>query len=895
MLCSLVSAQDGTRPPDTSAGWQKYESNPVIPSANYGTIFDVTLLKEGDLYKMWLSWRPKKAIAYTESKDGTTWSELKVVLTPEGHDWADDLNRPGVVKKEDGYHMWYTGQSRGETSKIGYATSKDGLVWEVKSATPVLVFEEPWEKVAVMCPHVEWDEKDKLFKMWYSGGEQYEPNAIGYATSPDGLKWTKRKEPIFSADKDSKWEQHKVTACQIVKHGDWFLMFYIGFENENLARIGIARSKDGITDWQRHPANPIISPTRNRWDADACYKPFVIYDEAEKKWRLWYNGRRGGSEQIGMAYHDGEDLGFTDPVVIPANAGTSPSPLPIPSPLRRQGSSETVSASSDRIPASAGTTAQLDPRLRGGDEKKQTILKPENFKHYIDQFNKDDNELFRRAIPNAGSWDFLRENIPFFDYPDKDIERTYYFRWWTFRKHIKKTESGFVITEFLPNVPWAGKENTISCAGGHHFREGRWLHDPQYLNDYAVFWLRGGGAVRSYSFWIADSIWQQYLITGDPALAKELLPDLVKNYEAWEKDRLDPNGLFWQIDDRDGMEMSIGGSGYRVTINSYMCGEADAIRKIAGLSPRDGEMAQQFASKSLRLLSLMRTKLWDDDAKFFKVAPRVQNPDDPLKLADVRELHGFTPWYFDFVIICGVNAGDQKYRVAWEQLTDPQGFYAPFGPTTAEQRHPKFAVSYRGHECQWNGPSWPYATSITLTALSNLIYFEPNVNKPTDAERQKLRAAYNETLQIYAKSHQIQMEDGRVLSWIDENLNPQTGDWISRTRLKTWRNGTWDAGKGGVERGKDYNHSTFCDLVINGLVGFKPTQSDSFRLFPLVPNDIEYFCLDGIKYHGRYVAIVYDKSGERYNIGKGLRVYVDGKVVHADETLPTVPVAVKLD
>ena len=32
--------------------------------------------------------------------------------------------------------------------------------------------------------------------MWYSGGEQYEPNAIGYATSPDGLAWTKHaKQP----------------------------------------------------------------------------------------------------------------------------------------------------------------------------------------------------------------------------------------------------------------------------------------------------------------------------------------------------------------------------------------------------------------------------------------------------------------------------------------------------------------------------------------------------------------------------------------------------------------------------------------------------------------------------------------------------------------------------
>lgn len=30
-----------------------------------------------------------------------------------------------------------------------------------------------------MRPHVLYDEKEKLYRMWYSGGEQYEPNAIG--------------------------------------------------------------------------------------------------------------------------------------------------------------------------------------------------------------------------------------------------------------------------------------------------------------------------------------------------------------------------------------------------------------------------------------------------------------------------------------------------------------------------------------------------------------------------------------------------------------------------------------------------------------------------------------------------------------------------------------------
>jgi len=78
-----------------------------------------------------------------------------------------------------------------------------------------------------------------------------------------------------------------------------------------------------------------------------------------------------------------------------------------------------------------------------------------------------------------------------------------------------------------------------------------------------------------------------------------------------------------------------------------------------------------------------------------------------------------------------------------------------------------------------------------------------------------------------------------------------------------WKNGTWDAGKGGRERGKDYNHSTFCDLVITGLMGLRPRSDDVLRVNPLTPDNWSWFCLDNVLY-GR---------------GKGFRVLVDGRTV----------------
>lgn len=301
----------------TRAGWIKDPHSPVL-GGDLGTCFDLSMLEENGRYKMIFSWRPKKSIALTESVDGIHWSDPVIILSPRVtvQNWENDLNRPSVVKKDGLYHMWYTGQLPGKLPRaidgrswIFYATSPDCIHWERVSLNPVISAELPWEKVAVMCPHVIWDEQAKLFKMWYSGGEQYEPNAIGFATSPDGLHWTKYPaNPIFFADPSRMWEQHKVAGCQVTYHDNWYLMFYIGYWDEDTAQIGIARSRDGVTGWERHPENPIIAPSEDQWDGDACYKPFVIFDG--RCWRLWYNGRHGAPEQIGLATHDGEDLGF---------------------------------------------------------------------------------------------------------------------------------------------------------------------------------------------------------------------------------------------------------------------------------------------------------------------------------------------------------------------------------------------------------------------------------------------------------------------------------------------------------------------------------------------------------------------------------------------------------
>jgi hypothetical protein len=513
------------------------------------------------------------------------------------------------------------------------------------------------------------------------------------------------------------------------------------------------------------------------------------------------------------------------------------------------------------LAVSAGEVASAKP-----------ILSASSLHHYVESFNKHDHTHSGQAVSNQNAAKWMEENIPRFECPDKEIEKIYHFRWWIFRKHIKETPDGFVITEFLPKVSWSGKHNTISCPAGHHFREGRWIRERKYLDDYAVFWFRKGGEPRRYSFWAADSILQYAVVKGDFAVAIDLLPELIANYHAWEKAKREPDGLFWQIDDRDGMELSISGKdhsgkGKRPTINSYMYGDARAIAAIAERAG-DKKTAADFTAKADQLQRLVVDKLWDADAGYFKVLPHGEQ----TTLVNVRELHGYTPWYFN------LPPKGKGHEIAWKQLVDREGFMAPYGPTTAEQRHPDFAISYEGHECQWNGPSWPFATTVTLVALANVLN-----EYPQDVVTKK---DYLTTLKTYTKSHRLKRDDGSFAPWIDENLNPFTGDWIARTRLKSWQNGTWSADKGGVERGKDYNHSAYCDLIINGLVGLRPRTDDVVEVNPLLPPETwDYFCLDQVPYHGRLLTILYDRSGKKYNRGAGLRVLADGVEIKFSKTL----------
>lgn len=281
-------------------GWKKFGS-PVFGNDETASVFDPYVLKVENNYRMFVSERKNSGIICADSKDGTSWNSWETALKcNENSSWEERVNRACVCHKDSKWLMWYTGQSK-ENSAIGVAVSEDGIHFNKISNAPVIKPEYSYEKGSVMNPCVIWDNEENIFKMWYAAGEQFEPDVLCYATSKDGIKWDKHKENPVLTKSQNKYDKSKVGGCHILKTTDKYLMFYIGYQNVDTARICVAESKNGIDNWVRFKENPIISPEKGKWDCDAVYKPTVLFNKKENKLMLWYNGRNKNCERIGYA------------------------------------------------------------------------------------------------------------------------------------------------------------------------------------------------------------------------------------------------------------------------------------------------------------------------------------------------------------------------------------------------------------------------------------------------------------------------------------------------------------------------------------------------------------------------------------------------------------------
>jgi len=249
------------------------------------SVFSPSVIYNNSPYMMWYSGESiyvVDGIGFANSTDGISWtrySQNPVLNVGVVGTWDHGrVNDPWVIHENGIYKMWYTGVLYMAFTKlivaeqIGYATSPDGLNWTKYPGNPVL----PYGPVGSL--NDKWVFRPVVIRtgssyiMYYSSLSQTGTYGVGMATSDDGISW-KKLDPVTVPS--SGWDAYAASVGSITKVGNTLLMTYAAESEQGYpSQIGFANSTDG-TNWTTFSKNPAISGD-STWDNGGVSDPMIV-------------------------------------------------------------------------------------------------------------------------------------------------------------------------------------------------------------------------------------------------------------------------------------------------------------------------------------------------------------------------------------------------------------------------------------------------------------------------------------------------------------------------------------------------------------------------------------------------------------------------------------------
>ncbi len=485
------------------------------------------------------------------------------------------------------------------------------------------------------------------------------------------------------------------------------------------------------------------------------------------------------------------------------------------------------------------------------------------------------NETFcepRKALrAQKESYQSWFDKAPEFVSDDPMINQVWAYRWYVLRHNMMKPELGNLKEIFfcegrshkMGKIPYQpdGWEFTklIPLSVPMHLLDLRWYGEKEYgtsilhvMSDNQdengefrcakVNWH--GNPYANFFGW---SIWQYYLVSGDKTYAKEALPVVKKQIQAWkkvygnEKDRLltqyvhqltgmEYQPSYWYFHDfpKDCMNEKTYTPVKRVDRNVYHYLNTLSAACLCELFHDRDEKIYRKEAEGIRedILSLM----WDEESGFFYDLHFETN-----EKAMVKNIVGFLPFFADMT---------QKKQEKGIDVLFSTGFNTPCPFPSVSTDCPVFTAEggwqgqfFKGRNgCIWNGPAWPFANSMVVDGLA----------KESLTRDHALDGKFGEFFRKFTRMH-YNGGDGRV-PYLVEHYNSMTGECISDD--------------------VDYSHSYYIDLVVRFVAGVR-VEPDKIIVEP-IDIGLEHFCLSGLWIRGHEVEV-------RLARNERLSIFVDGE------------------
>jgi hypothetical protein len=532
--------------------------------------------------------------------------------------------------------------------------------------------------------------------------------------------------------------------------------------------------------------------------------------------------------------------------------------------------------------------AALETRMTAEASNIASVVKPaSDTRLIITPADQDARDLVDSQIRTYQSW--FDANLAYFDCSDRWIRKMYYHRAYLLRKNMLDPKLGRLQwptqSEGRWRSPWY--PNIISYGAAHQIREARWLRDRRYWRGHLRTWAENakadgvypshvttkGPAGGQYTDWITSAAWEGHLVHPDQDFLSRVVGKLAANVRGWQRQcDTDGDGLL-EVDSHwwTGMEYQPSFfffSDYqvskdfdqparrvsleRVDLTAYNYGNAAAVAKIYRRLGQPAK-AKEFDDLAAKIATSLLTKMWHPEKKYFYSLRATDG-----QVADVKEVVGVYPFYF------GMVPSGRGFEAAWASILDSRQFWTRWPVASASRVCPAYSQTSwpgdgRAAGCMWNGPTWPHANSLVMSGMARTLRAMRGQTDPgCPLAREHLWKLFSSFTQAQFRNQDFQYP------WTGEFYNGDTGQWKTAER--------------------DYNHSTWLDILIPDILGLVPRDDEVLEIDPLVPADaLSYFILDGQRYHGHDVTLVWDApepgSPDRFGDGrKGLDVYVDGRL-----------------